>query len=316
MDSPDESQGLGLIPVAGLLGYGISYSLSPLLHSAADQASGRRCDYQLFDVPPDKLAGFLSRVSQFPELLGFNVTRPHKETLARRLNALHDSAREVNAVNAVALRGEHLIGYNTDRPALASVIRAELKEGELPTEGWTVVLLGGGGGARAVVWAVRDLGLVESLVVSARNDKKLDSFVNDFYVAYSVVGANVGGHPWLDWNSLEVSRPAMLINATPLGNADARGNVPEPSAVPPKDVLKGFDLVIDLVYNPPETGLIQAARESGVQAVGGGGMLVEQAVLSRALWFGEGREHVERAAMVAVYTSWSGKAIRHLLESG
>ena len=310
MACPGETQGLGLIPVAGLLGHDIGYSLSPLLHAAADQASGRRCDYQLFDVPPDSLPGFLSRVNQFPELVGFNVTRPHKETMARRLNALHDSAREVNSVNVVALRGEHLIGYNTDRAALVSVIRAQVGEARLPANGWTVVLLGAGGGARAAVWAVRDLGLVAELIVSARNDDRLASFTNDFYVAYSMTGAEVSSLPWLEWGDLDVTPPAMLINATPLGSADAHGEVTEPSPIPPDEILAKLSLIIDLVYTPPETGLVRAARQAGCQAVGGAGMLIEQALLSRALWFGEGEEEVERAAMVAAYTSWSGKAVR------
>ena len=76
------------------------------------------------------------------------------------------------------------------------------------------------------------------------------------------------------------------------------------------DVLDKISLVFDLVYNPPVTELMEAARDAGLQAVGGGSMLIEQAVLSRAIWFGEEKIEEERAAMVAAYSSWATKTAR------
>jgi shikimate dehydrogenase len=309
MDSTDEQHGLDLLPVTGVLGHAIGFTLSPFLHDAADSASGRRTDYQVFDVPPNHLESFLGRVNKFPDLVGFNVTIPHKEEVARHLSAMHETAREVGAVNTVAIRGDHLIGYNTDRPAVAKVLRAELMpEGAMT--GWTVVLLGAGGAARAVAWALLDLGIAVNLVVSARNLDRLHSFANDLYLAYSRAGITFSGHPWLDWTTLFVDPPAMLINATPLGCIGIDGQVGEPSPVPPPDRLAQFALVFDLVYNPPETELLAAARNAGLKTVGGGGMLIEQAVASRSIWFGPGREDAERMAMVAAYHSWASKASR------
>jgi len=308
MGSPDESRDLGIIPTTGLLGHNIGYSLSPMLHVAAGEASGRQCDYNLFDIPPEHLDGFLRRVVQFQETLGFNVTTPYKEDVASRFDALHDSAREVGAVNVVALRGDHLIGYNTDRPALASSLRAAIKDGGHPDSGWTVVLLGAGGGARAACWALLDTGLVENLIVSARDPDRIHSIKNDTYFAFTQAQATFSTQKWMDWGTLFVESPAMLINATPLGSADNRGRVPHSSPHPPQRVLKQFSLVLDIVYAPPVTGLMKAARSAGVEAVGGGGMLVEQAVLSRSIWFGEGEEDIERAAMVAAYSSWASKS--------
>lgn len=307
MHSPESDGSLDTFPLIGLLGYGIGYSLSPMLHDAAGQASRRECDFQIFDVDPDGLNGFLSRLGQYPELIGFNVTAPYKEEVAKRLDALHDDARDVGAVNTVVHRGDHLIGYNTDRPALVSVYRAAIKEGGFQDEGWTVVLIGAGGAARAVAWAAMDCGLVKHLVVMNRDEDRLHAFKNDLYTAYTRSGVTFSRHSRLDWASLFVEPPAMLINATPLGRADARGRIREPSPSPPSAHLEQYSIVLDLVYNPPETGLMKAAQDAGCLAVGGGGMLVEQAVLSRKLWFGEGAEHIERVAMVAMYASWAKK---------
>jgi shikimate dehydrogenase len=310
MPPADEEHGLDLFPVAGVLGHGIGYSLSPLLHDAADRASGRRIDYQLFDVPPDHLDSFLLRVTRFPDLIGFNVTVPYKQEVAKRLDAMHEGAREVGAVNTVALRGEHLIGYNTDRPAIASVLRAALNEGELPMSGWTVVLLGAGGAARAVAWAILDLGMVANLIVLSRSGDRVNSLANDTYLAYSHSGATFSSHPAFDWATLFVDPPAMLINATPMGSIGSAGDVGEPSPVPPADHLAQFSVVFDLVYNPPETDLVRAAADAGCRSIGGGGMLVEQAIRSRAIWLGEGKEDVERMAMVAAFHSWASKILK------
>ncbi len=305
MQSPESDHGLNVFPAAGVLGHGIGYSLSPLLHEAAGQASGRECDYQLFDLAPNGLDDFLERVTRFPELIGFNVTTPYKEEVARKLDALHDTAREVGAVNAVAHRGDHLIGYNTDRPAFVSVFRAALKEENLSGDGWTLVLLGAGGAARAIAWAALDLGVIKHLIVSARSEDRLHSFAHDIYTAYTRSKVTFSRHKWLDWATLLVDPPAALVNATPLGSADVGGAVFEASPSPPQEHLKQYELVIDLSYTPPTTGLLKAAEKAGSTAIGGSGMLVEQAVMSRAVWFGEGEEEIERAAMVAAYLSWA-----------
>jgi shikimate dehydrogenase len=306
MEPPDEEHGLDIVPIAGLLGHEIGDSLSPLLHSAADSASGRNVDYQLFDILPTQLDMFLSNAVDYPGLIGFNVTAPHKETVAQRLDAMHESARQIGAVNTVAIRGEHLIGYNTDRPAIASVIRAEIAGARLPENGWTVVLLGAGGAARAITWAVLDVGMVDNLIVTARNEDRVHLLGNDAYFAYSQAAATFSRHAWLDWATLIVNPPAMLINATPLGSS----RLPESWLIPSKARLSQFNIVLDLAYNPPETDLMKAAREAGCIVRGGGAVLVEQAIGSRAIWLGQGKESLERAAMVAAYISWVRKVSR------
>lgn len=299
---------LEIVPVAGLVGYNISYSVSPILHEAAGEASSRRLDYQLFDVSPGHLEIFLKRLGELGDFCGLNVTMPHKEAVANILDAMHSSAREIGAVNTIAVRGEHLIGYNTDRPAIGAVLDAELRMRKLDPEGWTAVVLGSGGAARAVVWALLDKSIAKNIIVCARNAGKAHLLNNDAYTAYSRARVSFSRHPWIDWATLLVDPPAMLINTTPLTNVGFETQLSESGMLPSVDRLKQFSLVFDLVYNPPRTQLMRIAEENGIEAIGGGGVLIEQAVLSRAIWFGRGAEEIERMAMLAAYESWARRA--------
>ena len=307
MLASDESNFLASFPVAGVLGHDIGYSLSPMLHAAAERASGRECDYQVFDIPPENLRGWLINAGSIDGIIGFNVTTPHKEDLARYLNAIHDSARQVGAVNTVAIRGGHLIGYNTDRPALQRVFRSAVMEEIHPSEGWTMVLMGAGGAARASVWAALDAGILKHLVVMSRNENRVHAMKNDFYVDFTRKGTTFSWHRWQDWATLYTEHPSILVNATPIGTDYQTWEGASDFFDISSSKLEMFDIVIDLVYNPPETALVRKATEAGRTAVGGGGMLIEQAVLSRSIWFGEGEEEKERAAMVAAYSSWARK---------
>lgn len=307
MPHKDGGQFLDSFPVAGILGNGIGYTLSPMIHGSAERAGGKGCDYQVFDITPENLDTFLERSKSMDELIGFNVTIPYKEELARRLDALHESAREVGAVNTVAVRGGHLIGYNTDRPALERVLSAALNDGYFASAGWTAVVLGAGGVARAAIWAMIDIGMLKHLVMMSRNENRAHALKNDFYVDFTQRSISFSSQKWLDFATLFVDKPAIFINATPLGTMGPSGEIDIPSPAVSHAKLQMFDIVLDLVYAPPETVLTRNAVGAEVYAVGGGGMFIEQALLSREIWFGKHRDEKERMAMVSAYVSWSKK---------
>ncbi|MCK4720202.1 hypothetical protein KAU08_06065 [bacterium] len=301
---------IGFVPVTGILGSKISYSLSPMLHSAADQASGRMSDYNIFDVPPMGLDGWLEQVVKFGEVIGFNVTIPHKEAIFKRLDAAHEQAKEVGSINCVGIKDGFIIGYNTDRPALASVISSALAEKEFPGENWKVVILGAGGAARAALWAVLDLKIAKEIYISSRSEDRRFFMLLHVQKECDNRDVNLIQAEWLDWEKLNIGgdeNPVMLINTTPLGTADGNRRVKLPSPLIPGDILPDFTMVVDLAYTPPVTGLMKSAEKVDVHAIGGSGMLIEQAIGSRSVWFGEGKEEDERAAMVAVYSSWASK---------
>ena len=301
---------IGFVPVTGILGSRIAYTLSPMLHTAADEASGRMSDYQLFDVPSMGLDGWLKQVLQFGEVIGFNVTIPHKEAMYNRVDSCHEEAREVGSVNCVGIKEGFLIGYNTDRPALGAVINSALGENELGREGWTVIILGAGGAARAALWAALDLGIAKEIFISSRAEERRFFMLLHVQEVCDERGVKLIQTDWLDWKKLDVGKngnPTMLINSTPLGSSDGKGGIRFPSPFIPDEVLPNFSMVVDLVYTPSVTGLMMSAEKAGVPSVGGSGMLIEQAIRSRSIWFGEGKEKDERAAMVAAFTTWTSK---------
>ena len=311
MNPTNEHDDIQLVPATGILGHGIGYSLSPMLHAAADMASGRMTDYNIFDFPPGAIEGFLERALEFGEIVGFNVTTPYKEVLFSRLGSVHAQAQEVGAVNTVKVEKGTLVGYNTDRPAFAASLTAALNENNLPHENWKVVIMGAGGAARAVIYAILDRGIAEEIILMNRSEDRKVYLLLGLDALCRARGVKLLQHDWLKWSGLDdgvsENHRMMLINATSLGTMDSEGRIKCDSAVPRHDLLSKFSLVFDLVYSPPATRLVQAANNAGVLAVGGGRMLVEQAVLSRAIWFGN--EHIasERDAMISAYNTWAAK---------
>jgi len=311
MNPLKELDDIQMVPATGVLGHGIDYSLSPMLNDAADSASGRMSDYNIFDFPPGGIESFLERALEFGEIVGFNVTTPYKEVLFSRLETVHAQAREVGAVNIVKVENGFFIGYNTDRPAFASALKAAFSEHDMPHEGWRVIVMGAGGAARAVIHAILDLGVAEEIIIMNRSEDRKVCLLLGLETRCAERGVKLLQHDWLSWDGLtgdEMSdKQTMLINTTTLGTMDKYGRIRSDSEVPPHDVLSEFSLLFDLVYTPPQTRLIKQAVQAGVPAIGGGGMLVEQAVLSRAIWFGEEHMDSERIAMVAAYSSWASK---------
>src|SRR6185503_17589485 len=154
----------------GLIGYPLGHSLSPRIHSAALRACGLVGDYSLFPIQPDDKEGLkdlLARVCS-SEITGLNVTIPHKQNVIPLLDVLTETAETVGAVNTIYLRNNKLIGDNTDAPAFLaglskflagfpSPVRAEQSRGVeegIKVKGKKALVLGAGGSARAIVYAL------------------------------------------------------------------------------------------------------------------------------------------------------------------
>jgi shikimate dehydrogenase len=254
----------------GLVGHPVGHSLSPVLHRAAGASIGRAVDYTLFDVPPAELD------ARLPELLarldGLNVTLPHKHVVHAALGTRVDPvAAAIGAVNTLyAADGGIWRGTNTDAPGF---LRA------LPRSRWqTPLVLGAGGAARAIVWALVNAG-AERVAVANRSLARASELVEALApgVGRVVRWADVPGElPDID----------LLVNTTALGMAGG----PDPARIP-ADVtpaaLPDDAVVCDIVYRPRETPLLRAARAAGRDTVDGVGMLVHQGVRAFELWTGE-----------------------------
>ena len=262
----------------GLIGYPLGHSLSPKIHSAALKACGLEGNYSLFPIAPDDKQGLkdlLDRV-RFGEIHGLNVTIPHKQNVIEFMDELTPTAKTIGAVNVIYARDNKLIGDNTDAPGFLSDLNRFLVEHQSKIVNHkSAIVLGAGGSARAVVYALINDGW--NVTLAARRPEQAEQLAHSF-PNYALRTTQY--EPFL----LHPSREAfiLLVNTTPLGMTP---NVDQ-SPVPENLLSHSNAFVYDLVYNPRETKLVKDARAHGLSATTGLGMLIEQAALAFELWTG------------------------------
>jgi shikimate dehydrogenase len=258
----------------GLIGYPVSHSYSAFMHNAAFAHYGMNAEYQLFEVPPDKLDDFFRREIFEKRLKGFNVTVPHKESVVAYLNASVSSSVKMNkAVNTIRVEIDGtLSGSNTDGPGFLR----DLTERGMDIRGKNVSLIGAGGGAKAVATSIASCGPAK-LSIFDIEPAKADSLcqaVKKFFpkvVVESVVSLE----------SLGVGQADILINATPVGMKES-----DPVLIKKEWLHPGL-FVYDLIYNPAQTKLLKMAKEAGCQSANGLGMLLHQGALAFEYWTGK-----------------------------
>jgi shikimate dehydrogenase len=272
----------------GLVGWPLGHSLSPAIHAAALEAAGLEGHYRLFPCPNglegDSQVNHLLNRLRGGELNGLNVTIPFKQTVLGWADELTPFARLVGAVNTLFLREGKLVGDNTDGPGLLKDLTQPLSGAPLikpPGSGKTVLILGAGGAARSAAAVLASFGM--KVFVAARNIRQAKDMVEKEEIAPNRQSKQGLIAPIsLDVESLFRLTPALIVNATPLGMFPDVNASPWPSELP----FPPGAAVYDMVYNPLETALLRDARASGLTAVNGLGMLVEQAALSFEIWTG------------------------------
>lgn len=257
----------------GLTGYPVGHSLSPAIQNAALQASGLEGGYSLYPVAPDDLQALKDLLASVRtgEINGLNVTIPHKQNVIPLLDELTPTARSIGAVNIVYMRGDRLIGDNTDAPGFLADLGKFLTT-ETQSHGDKIVLvLGAGGSARAVVYALVNDGW--QVTIAARRIEQAQQLASNFKDVHTRE---------LNFQTFQISNLQLIVNTTPLGMAPDIDQSP----LPENAALSKQTKIYDLVYNPRETKLVRDARAQGLQATTGLGMLIEQAALGFELWTG------------------------------
>ncbi len=255
--------------IAGLLGWPVAQSRSPMLHGYWLEKHGIAGAYVPLAVPPDRLTAALAGLVALG-FKGCNVTVPHKEKVLALIDRVDPLAKRIGAVNMLVV-GEDgsLSGFNND----AFGFIENLKEGR---PGWRadagpVMVLGAGGGARAVVVSLADRGAKDIRIVN-RTRARAQGLAAEF------------GPPMraLVWEQ----RAAALGDAALVVNATTQGMINQPPLDLPLDNLRRDAVVCDIVYNPLETPLLAAARARGNVTINGLGMLLHQARPAFRAWFG------------------------------
>jgi len=276
----------------GLIGYPLSHSLSPQIHTTALQSCGLQGDYSLFPVHPDDKQGLkelLARVRS-GEIHGLNVTIPHKQNVIEDLDELTATAKAIGAVNIIYLREDKLIGDNTDVRGFSADLKKFLTTETRRHGERCVLVLGAGGSARAVIYALLNDGY--QVTVAARRIEQahqLAAPLTDYQLSITDFSLAM----------IELSNISLIVNTTPLGmmpNID-QSPWPENLSFPP------YAAIYDLVYNPRETKIVRDACSQGRPAATGLGMLIEQAALSFEIWTGQNPSREIMRASIAQSTA-------------
>ena len=311
----------GATKVVGIMGgtHQVPLSLSPRIHNAAFRALGLDWVYVGFPVEEGSVATAVPGLAA-AGVRGFNVTMPHKVSVAACMDRLEGLAATIGAVNTVEVRGSggvggsgELVGWNTDGDGLLRFLRLDVGA---QVEGAAALVVGAGGAARSAVAALARAG-VGSVTVLARNRSRAESLQGIARGAEFRVAGLGQLHP-LDSELEVVASSDLIVNATPVGQvvpiapsaslgdaAPASGDAPADAALRPMggpplrppdprnglpipvEAIRPGTVVVDMVYKPPVTRLVDEARARGADAHGGLGILLHQAALSFEIWTGQ-----------------------------
>ena len=268
----------------GLIGFPLSHSKSPELHKGFLAKCGLKGEYNLYSIPPhdmDALSELLDRV-RGGEINGLNVTIPHKQNVIPLLDTLSDTAQAIGAVNTIVFKGGNLIGENTDAPGFWKDLQ-NLRPDWFPKPVRSALILGAGGAARAVVYALLNAGWQVTLATREADISQAETLITDYTtrnVQYQSYISNIE----LQTSTLYSLIPtlSLIVNTTPVGMSSHLQGSPYPKDLPfpPNAVL------YDLIYNPSKTQLMQDAEKAALSVRGGIGMLESQAMLSFQIWTG------------------------------
>jgi shikimate dehydrogenase len=255
------------------------------MHDAAFAAAGIDARYELLEIEPEAVEGVVAE-ARGPDWLGLGVTAPYKRLVAGLCDRVEDEAELIGAVNNVVRTASgELVGFNSDAPGFRAGV--ELAMGR-PLAGVEVVVAGAGGAAHAVVFACASAG-ARRITIGNRTLGSAAELAGRFagIGGGSVEAVALGGDAFV-----EALRSADLaVNATTVGMVD-------PGMTIPVEHLPPDATVFDLVYVPPETPLLAAARARGLRAANGSEMLIAQAAIAFERWTGvDGMADVMRAAI-------------------
>lgn len=239
------------------------------MHNAAFKALGIKAFYEALDVPPERLAEVVERL-RAEDVYGSNVTVPHKLAVLPLMDELTDAAKSIGAVNTIINREGRLLGHNTDA---SGYVRALKEDGKFDFEGKQVLLLGAGGAARAIVYAVLQEGCHTLYIYNRSQDKAL-ALIKEF--------AHLGRLEAVTKLSQTLKSCDLLINSTSVG-MEYKGSDPDETPLPEGRVpSQGF--VSDIVYRPEKTRLLKDAEAAGLPYQNGLPMLIYQGAESFEQW--------------------------------
>lgn len=242
----------------GLIGYPLSHSFSQRYFTQKFNTLGlNNCHYKLFELKNE--SEILGLLQQEPNLCGLNVTFPFKQSIIPYLDDIDPIAKEINAVNTIKIKGNKLLGFNTDYLGF----KQSLEESTNVKKINKAVILGSGGACQSVAYVLRNLNIPYLIVSRSKED------LSKNIISYNTLNL-------MDYNDF-----SLIVNATPCGMSGKTEN-----SIPDIDISKinSSHIVFDLIYNPSPTLLLSLASKKGAKTIDGLQMLYSQAEYSWQIW--------------------------------
>jgi shikimate dehydrogenase len=255
-----------------LIGHPVAHSLSGAMQQAAFDDQGIDARYELWDRAPIALPDAITEI-RGDDFLGANVTIPHKERVVPLVDRLTEEAHATGAVNTLTREGKRLVGHNTDVPGFKVALDQLVGRQKMPR---AAVVLGAGGGARAVVYGLIREGF-QRIIVFNRHLHRAEGLVKHF--GRSASHMELRAMPWHESIiESELAKSKVLVNASSIGlTADV--------APIPGEILSADLLVLDLIY--AKTRLLREAEAAGCTVADGEQMLLHQGAAAFTLWTGK-----------------------------
>ena len=265
----------------GVFGDPVAHSLSPEMQNAALRACEINAQYARFHIRPNELRSAL-RFLRNLDLVGVNLTVPHKIAGFGQIDEADESASRIGAVNTIRVVDKRLVGSNTDGEGFLRAVRSEFS---VDLRDLRVLIIGAGGGTgRAIAWQCA-LENCERLVLVNRTLEKANALaerLRSFFMEARVLGpaARLEAVAWEESiMRMQLADIDLVVNATPLGM-----NPSDPAPIPGR-LIAPHHMVFDCVYGPTKTALLRAAEQAGARSANGILMLLHQGALSFSIWF-------------------------------
>ncbi len=275
----------GKTKVCAIIGNPVEHSVSPAMHNAAFAKLGLDYIYVPFLVKPEQLQKAVEGLWAL-NVVGFNITIPHKVTVLPLMDVVDPLAQKIGAVNTVVNDNGKMTGYNTD----AEGFYRALRENGIKPDNKKITILGAGGASRAISYFLAKNGAGLTIL------NRKEHLFNAESIA-ALIKKDLGS----DVKVMEIETLAaglkntdILVNATSIGMSPYAGK-----SIVPADLLRNIPVVIDVVYNPLETRLLKEAKAAGAQTISGLDMLVWQGALAFEKWTGQ-KAPIEIMKQVAV----------------
>lgn len=255
-----------------LIGHPVAHSLSGAMQQAAFDDQGIDATYELWDRAPIQLTETIGEI-RGDDFLGANVTIPHKERVVPMVDRLTEDAHATGAVNTLTREGKRLIGHNTDVPGFRVALDKLVGKQKMPRH---AVVLGAGGGARAVVFGLITEGF-QRVIVFNRHLHRAEGLVKHF--GRTAAHMELRAMPWHESIiEAELAKTKLVVNATSIGLVNDAS--PVPAELIPPDLL-----VLDLIY--ARTRFLKDAEAAGGTVADGELMLLHQGAAAFTLWTGK-----------------------------